>query len=81
MKLFVGIKPTRQHMQALTRCKLPENAALLDLFRARLDEVKQALVNADDPIRIHRLQGRAEILIDFLDAVEKSHEVLDRVTK
>lgn len=81
MKLFVGVKPTRQHMQALLRCKLPENEALLSLFRERLDEVKQALVAAEDTIRIHRLQGRAEMLIDFLEAVEKSPEILDRISK
>ena len=68
-------------MQALMRCKLPENEALISLFQERLAEVKSALVVADDPVRIHRLQGRAEVLIDFLEAVEKSPEVLDRITK
>lgn len=68
-------------MQALFRCKLPENEALLDLFRLKLEEIKSALVVSDDPVRIHRLQGRAETLMDFLDAVESSHEILERVSK
>lgn len=68
-------------MQSLMRCKLPESAALLELFRDRLEETKTALVAADDPVRIHRLQGRAEVLIDFLEAVEKSPEILERITK
>jgi hypothetical protein len=79
MKIFVGHKPDRKHIQALTRCKHPENEALLDLFKTKLDEVKTALILAEDPVRIHRLQGRAEALTDFLEAVEKSQEVLARL--
>lgn len=66
-------------MQPLYRCKLPENEALLDLFRTRLEEVKASLVVAEDHVRIHRLQGRAEALSDFLEAVEKSPEILARL--
>lgn len=78
MKIFIGQKPDRQHMQALQRCKL-ENSALMDLFRKKLEETKDSLILADDPVRIHRLQGRAEVLADFLEAVEKSPEIFDRV--
>lgn len=66
-------------MQALFRCKQPESEALLSLFRAKLEEVKSSLVSADEPIRMYRLQGRAEALADFLEAVEKSPEILERV--
>lgn len=79
MKIFVGYKPDRQHIQALMRCKLPENEALLALFKARLEETKSALVSAEDYARVCKLQGRAEVLADFLDAVERSQEVFDRV--
>ena len=79
MKIFVGQKPDRQHILALYRCKLPENEALLALFAAKLEEIKTLLVVAEDPIRIHRLQGRAEALTDFLEAVEKSPEILARL--
>jgi len=79
MKIFIGQKPDPQHMQALVRCKLGENGALMDLFRKRLEETKDSLIVADDPVRIHRLQGRAEVLADFLEAVEKSSEIFDRV--
>lgn len=79
MKIFVGHKPDRQQMQALYRCKLPENEALLLLFRNKLEEVKTSLVQAEDQVRIHRLQGRAEVLMDFLESVEKSNEILDRL--
>lgn len=79
MKIFVGQKPDRQQMQALMRCKQPENEALLALFQAKLDETKVALMQAEEPHRIYRLQGRAEVLADFLEAVARSHEVFDRV--
>ena len=79
MKIFVGQKPDRQHRQALMRCKLPDSEALLALFAAKLEETKTSLIAADDPVRIHRLQGRAEVLADFLEAVEKSPEVFDRI--
>lgn len=79
MKIFIGQKPDRQQIQALMRCKLPENEMLLKLFALALEETKSALIRADDPVRIHRLQGRAEALSDFLEAVEKSPEILELV--
>jgi len=79
MKIFIGQKPDRQHMFALQRCKLDENVALLDLFRKKLEQTKDALVLAEDSVLIHRLQGRAEVLADFLESVEKSTGILDRV--
>ena len=79
MKIFIGQKPDRQHMSALQRCKLDENGALLDLFRKKLEQTKDALVLAEDSVLIHRLQGRAEVLADFLESVEKSTEIFDRV--
>jgi hypothetical protein len=79
MKIFVGLKPTRQQMQAFQRCKLPESEKLLEVFRERLEEMKTALIYADDPVRISRLQGRAETLADFLETVEKASEILERL--
>ena len=79
MKIFVGQKPDRQHMQALIRCKLQENEPLLALFRVKLEEIKASLVVAEDHVRIYRLQGQAQALTDFLEAVEKSSEVFDRI--
>lgn len=79
MKIFVGSKPTKQQMQALQRCKLPESETLLNIFRDRLEETKTALIHADDANRISRLQGRAETLSDFLEAVERSSEIHERL--
>lgn len=81
MKGILGVRPDRQQILALQRCKLPENAALVELFRQRLEETKQSLTAAEEPVRIYRLQGRAEVLIAILDSIEKSSELLERATK
>jgi hypothetical protein len=75
--MFLGHNTDRQHIQALWDCKQREDK-LIDLFVKQLDEVKNQLVSADDKDRILRLQGQASVLRDFLDAVEKSQEVLER---
>lgn len=79
MKIFIGQKPDRQHMQALIRCKLQENEPLLALFRAKLEETRNSLVVAEEQHRIYRLQGQTQVLSDFLEAVEKSSEVFERI--
>ena len=79
MKIFVGQKPDRQHMQALIRCKLQENEPLLALFKAKLEEIKLSLVVVEEQHRLYRLQGQAQALSDFLEAVEKSSEVFERI--
>ena len=79
MKIFIGNKPDRQHMQALIRCKLQENESLLMLFKAKLEETRNSLMVAEEPHRVYRLQGQAQVLTDFLEAVEKSSEVFDRI--
>ena len=79
MKIFIGQKPDRQHMQALIRCKLQENEPLLALFKTKLEEIKLSLVVVEEQHRLYRLQGQAQALSDFLEAVEKSSEVFDRI--
>lgn len=81
MSIFIGHKPNRQHIQALRRCKQPDSETLLDLFRVVLEETKVSLIAAEDPVRIYRLQGRAEVLSEFLDSVAKSDEIMERVDK
>ena len=81
MKSIIGDKPTKQHLQALMRCKLPESEPLLSLLSTRLEETKQSLIKAEDMARVYKLQGRAEILQDFLEAVNKSSEIMGRINK
>lgn len=79
MNFFLGSKPDRKHIQALVRCRSGEMEGLQSLFKVKLEEVKISLVEADDTVRIHRLQGRAEILKDFLEALEQAPSVLERL--
>jgi hypothetical protein len=79
MGIFIGSRPEKRHVAALLKCRQPENEALLSLFKIKLEETKASLVEADDLNRIHRLQGRAEVLRDFLEAVEQAPSVLERL--
>jgi hypothetical protein len=79
MSMFIGHKPKKQQLTALSRCRLPENQALLDLFEAKLNEVKDSLLVANDQVTMYRLQGKASVLKEFLEAVKESQEVLGRL--
>lgn len=79
MSIFLGSRPEKKFVQALVKCRHPENDALISLFKQKLEEVKASLVDADDLNRIHRLQGRAEVLRDFLEAVEQAPSVMERL--
>jgi len=76
MSNFLGHKPNKQHVRALYECR---NGKLVEAFTAKLAEVKDSLVKASDPVTVHRLQGKALLITEFLDAVEKSPEILERV--
>lgn len=79
MNFFFGTKPDRKFVQALIRCRHTENEGLLLLFKQKLDETKASLVTTDDESQLRRLQGRAKALQDFLEAVEESPLVLERL--
>lgn len=80
MNIFIGHKPNRQRMQAFNVCKQQgADSQIVQAVAAALAATKDSLVTADDTVRIHRLQGVASALKDFLDAVEISNEVLARL--
>jgi hypothetical protein len=49
------------------------------MFKAKLEEIKLSLVVVEEQHRLYRLQGQAQALSDFLEAVEKSSEVFERI--
>lgn len=67
MSLFNSLN--HQHLQALARCGSPEMAPLRDLLTTLLGQTKDALVKADHPMQIHRLQGMSTVLQDLLLAI------------
>ena len=81
MNLFLSAKTERKQIEALNRCRLPELSHLVALFKELEDETLRSLAKADDSARIYRLQGRAEALTDFLEAVEQAASVLERARK
>jgi len=68
-----------KHVQALLKIK---EAGSANPFVAFLEgEIKKAaarLIQADDTVTIHRLQGRAEAFQDLLSAIEESSKVARR---
>ena len=65
---------------ALHRMKSPEMEPLLKFFNNMAEEHKDALVKADTD-RVVRLQGRASVLIEFLDAVDNAGSTLEKLNK
>lgn len=51
---------------------------LVELVALKLEETKDSLVIATDTQHIHRLQGKASVLKEFLEAIDKAQEVLER---
>jgi hypothetical protein len=74
--MFIGHKADRQHLQALTRCK--NDANLVGLIKLKIEELKDSLVAAENEVLIYRLQGKISVLKDFLEAINKSQEIVER---
>lgn len=77
MSTFTVAKPS--HIEALRKMTLPELAPVIELFDAALEEAKTSLVAQSDVVTIHRLQGKAMALADFLDAIKTAHRGTGRI--
>jgi hypothetical protein len=53
---------------------------MVEMFRDTLDATTDSLVTAIDPTVIHRLQGRAQTLKDFLTLVDSGEQILERLS-
>ena len=78
MNLFLDGGSDRKAVSALSKCRQAENEGLLLLFKQLLEETKSSLVEADGD-RFRQLQGRAKVLQDFLEAVDKAPSILERL--
>jgi len=70
-------KPTAA---ALHRMNSPEMEPLLKFFKNMAEEHKTSLVRAETG-SFPRLQGRASVLIEFLDAVDNAASTLEKLSK
>jgi hypothetical protein len=78
MNIFLDGSSDRKAVLALARCRQPENEGLLTLFKQLLEETKSSLIEADGD-RFRQLQGRAKVMQDFLEAVDKAPSILERL--
>lgn len=69
----------KQQLYALARCNAPDMQPLLQLFNNELEEAKRALIFASDTDHFRRMQGKAQVLFDFLEAVKNAPSVMERV--
>lgn len=69
---------TNQELVALQFLNGPQGVALLNRLRSELEGTHAQLVKADEMARIYRLQGRAAVLQEILNAAEKAHDLLTR---
>jgi len=67
-------------LASLLRMKAAEMEPLLTFFKKSLEQTKTALIRAEGDT-VARLQGRAGVLQEFLEAVETSASVLEKVRK
>lgn len=72
-------KATKVQLGAVIQCRSPEIAPLKQMFEDALDDTKSALMRAVDPVHLHRLQGRAETLNDFLVLLETANQIAARL--
>ena len=68
----------QQQINALLRIKETGNNALIALLEEQTEKAVSRLIQADDMVTIHRLQGRCEAFKDLLKAIEDSPKVANR---
>jgi len=68
----------RAQLVALVRCKSPEMAPLVQLFENVLKDLKTSLIHAAETERICRLQGKAMVIVEILEAIETAPSILER---
>jgi len=78
MNLFLSSQTERKEAEALNKCRATELTGLIQLFERLEMETLRSLAKADTSDRIFRLQGRAEVLKDFIDAVDNASSILER---
>lgn len=72
-------RPNAQQLRAVIRCQAADMAPMMSMFESTLEQTMQSLVGATDPATIHRLQGKAQILTDFLGLVKDAPRILERL--
>ena len=69
---------TQQQINGLLRIKETGDTALKALLEEQIEKTVSRLIQADDMVTIHRLQGRCEAFKDLLKAIDDSPKVANR---
>jgi hypothetical protein len=69
---------TQQQINGLLRIKETGDTALKALLEEQIEKAVSRLIQADDMVTIHRLQGRCEAFKDLLKAIDDSPKVANR---
>lgn len=77
--MTVFAKATKVQLGAVIQCRSPELVPLKQMFEDALDDTKSSLVRAVDAVHIHRLQGQAQALQEFLVLLETAHQIVGRL--
>lgn len=64
-----------QELRALAQLK---HSKLISLFEKLSSDCKASLVQADEMVRVHRLQGRAQAFEDLIKAVDDAVKIVER---
>lgn len=70
----------KQQLAAVLRCRGADMQPLVKLFEATFEATQKTLITAADVAVIHRLQGKAIVLRDFLELVKSADAILERST-
>ena len=71
----------KRHVKTLRWLEMPEAEELLQALSEKRNSVAKKLRSEKDPIELHRLQGKAEILDSIVDLKKDLVNYLDRVRK
>lgn len=71
--------PTQQQLGAILRCRGADLVPMMQMFETTLEGTMKSLVTATDPVMIHRLQGKAQVLKDFLELRDNADRILERL--
>jgi uncharacterized membrane protein YccC len=73
-------KPDRAAVKALTRLgALPDWAEFSKMLDKELEATHQHLVLSHDPVKLHQMQGRAQILQELQAAAREAPALLEKL--
>lgn len=70
---------TLPQLKTVIHCRSNGMEPLAEMFASALEDVKAKLITATDTVHIHRLQGKAQALHDFIELLETAPQIVERM--